>query len=100
MSRGKPYRVDAQAWRDVEEASDWYRERSPDASAAFLLEVIEAFEIISEAPQRWPEYLHETRRYVLQHFPFSVVYLDDPDEVLIVAVAHSKRRPEYWIRRG
>ena len=50
----------------------------------------------SEAPQRWPKYLHGTRRFVMQRFPFSVVYLDDPELVTIVAVAHSKRKPGYW----
>jgi hypothetical protein len=59
MRKGKPYRIEAEAWRDVEEAADWYDERSGDASAAFLIEVIEAFETICDAPQRWPEYLHE-----------------------------------------
>jgi hypothetical protein len=33
---------------------------------------------------------------VLNTFPFSIVYLDDPDAVKIVAVAHHKRRPGYW----
>jgi len=36
---------------------------------------------------------------VIQRFPFSVVYLDDPDRALIVAVAHGKRKPGYWKRR-
>jgi hypothetical protein len=36
------------------------------------------------------------RSFVLQRFPFSVVYLDDPDLVIIVAVAHGKRKPGYW----
>ncbi len=53
-------------------------------------------EEVSQAPQRWPKYLHGTRRFVMQRFPFSVVYLDDPDLVTIIAVAHSKRKPGYW----
>jgi hypothetical protein len=32
----------------------------------------------------------------MQRFPFSVVYLDDPESVTIVAIAHSKRKPGYW----
>jgi hypothetical protein len=32
----------------------------------------------------------------MRRFPFSVEYLDDPELVTIVAVAHSKRRPGYW----
>lgn len=75
------------------------RERSDDASSAFLLEVIESFEIIAAAPVRWPESLYGTRRYLLHHFPFSVVYLDEPEVVIIVAVAHGRRKPGYWKER-
>jgi plasmid stabilization system protein ParE len=56
-------------------------------------------ETISKAPQHWPKYLHGTRRFVLHRFPFAVIYLDDPDRVTIIAVAHSKRKPGYWKHR-
>lgn len=99
MSRAKRYRVDEQAWRDIVTADDWYRSRSEQASAAFLAEVYRAFEVIARAPERWLQYLHGTRRYLLQHFPFSIVYLDDPDEITFVAVAHHRRKPGYWEKR-
>jgi len=41
-------------------------------------------------------YLHGTRRVVLQRFPFFIVFLDWQEEIYIVAVAHTKRRPGYW----
>jgi toxin ParE1/3/4 len=40
--------------------------------------------------------LNGTRRFVLRRFPFSIIYLDDPEVRSIVAVAHSKRKPGYW----
>jgi toxin ParE1/3/4 len=43
--------------------------------------------------------LYGTRRFVLHRFPFSVVYLDEADELNIVAVAHNKRKPGYWKAR-
>jgi len=96
MPRPKPYRLHPQAWLELEAADDWYLSRSVDASIAFLSDVYGALESISAAPQRWPKYLHGTRRFVLHRFPFSVVYLDDSDFVIVVAVAHSKRKPGYW----
>jgi plasmid stabilization system protein ParE len=95
MAERKPYRVDDLAWAEVDAADEWYCERSEDAGSAFFLEVIEAFETISQAPQRWPEYLYGTRRYLLHHFPSSIVYLDDPEAVTFAAVSHNKRRPGY-----
>jgi plasmid stabilization system protein ParE len=61
--------------------------------------VSDAVRQVAEAPQRWPKYLHGTRRFVLHRFPLAVVYLDVPDFVNIIALAHSKRRPGYWKRR-
>jgi plasmid stabilization system protein ParE len=96
---GKPYRFHPEAWQEFEAADDWYAERSPDASISFLSAITDAVENIRSAPRRWPAYLYGTRRFVIQRFPFSVVYLDDPDRALIVAVAHGKRKPGYWKRR-
>jgi len=55
--------------------------------------------LILAAPQRWPAYLHGTRRIVLKRFPFSVIYRLLEGQLQIVAVAHHKRRPGYWRTR-
>jgi hypothetical protein len=34
-----------------------------------------------------------------REFPYSVVYLEQPDRVWIVAVMHAKRQPGYWHNR-
>jgi plasmid stabilization system protein ParE len=68
-------------------------------AAEFHGTVSDAIRNIVRAPQRWPKYLHGTRRLVLHRFPFSIIYLDDPDALSIVAVAHSKRKPGYWEQR-
>ncbi|SRR5216683_1558088 len=96
MAGSKPYRLDSRAWQEIEAADDWYLQRSVDASAGFIAAIIDAFENISQAPGRWPKHLHGTRRFVLHHFPFSIIYLDEPDVVSILAVAHNKRKPGYW----
>jgi len=99
MSKSKPYQFHPSAWIEFESADEWYLSRSVDASIAFLSDVFSAIEDIAESPQRWPSYLHDTRRFVLQRFPFSVVYLDEPDFVTIIAIAHGKRKPGYWKAR-
>jgi toxin ParE1/3/4 len=96
MAGAKDYRLHPLAWREVEEADGWYLSHSYDVSVEFLSALYAAVEDIAQAPHRWPKYLYGTRRFVMQRFPFSVVYLDDPELVTIVAVAHSKRKPGYW----
>jgi plasmid stabilization system protein ParE len=95
----KPFRFHPEAREDFRDAMHWYRSRSVIASAEFRRTVSDAIRHISQAPHRWPQYLHGTRRLVLDRFPFSVIYLNDPDLVTIIAVAHSKRKPGYWKHR-
>jgi hypothetical protein len=43
-----------------------------------------------------PSIYTELAGFVLHRFPFSVVYLDDPELITIIGVAHSERKPGYW----
>jgi toxin ParE1/3/4 len=92
----RTFRFHPEAREEFRDAVRWYRARDRRASSKFRVTVSSAIRVIGEAPQRWPEYLHGTRRVVMQRFPFSVVYLDDPDSITIVAITHGKRRPGYW----
>lgn len=81
------------------EAREWYRARSAQAAELFRRELEQAIGRIREAPETWPRYLHGTRRYVLRVFPYSVIYTTDGENALVLAIAHSKRKPEYWKAR-
>lgn len=50
-------------------------------------------------PETWPNYKHKTRRIVDRKFKFSLVYLHNENEVYIVAVSPTKRKPGYWRAR-
>jgi hypothetical protein len=36
------------------------------------------------------------RRFLLPRFPFAVAYVIRGDDVLVLAIAHTRRRPGYW----
>jgi toxin ParE1/3/4 len=95
----KPFRFHPEAREEFRDAMRWYRGRCAIASAEFRIAVSGAIRNVAQSPLLWPGYLHGTRRFVLHRFPFSIVYLDDPDLVTIIAVAHSKRKPGYWKER-
>jgi plasmid stabilization system protein ParE len=84
---------------EVDAAVQWYAERSPVAARAFAAEVNACVERVADAPDRWPSYVHGTRRYLFPHFPFSLIYRLRNGEIEIVAVAHHSRRPGYWRSR-
>lgn len=39
------------------------------------------------------------RRMPLRRFPFALIYRIDGDRLRIIAIAHRRRRPGYWIQR-
>jgi plasmid stabilization system protein ParE len=89
-----------QAEFELDAAQAWYAQRSLIAATAFSAEFIRAMETVAAPPERWPRYLAGTRRYVLPRFPFSVVYRVFDDRLVVVAVTHHRRKPDYWVRRN
>ena len=43
--------------------------------------------------------LGDIRRFVLNRFPYKLLYAIEGEVVVIVAVMHQHRHPEYWIER-
>jgi len=96
MAVVKPLELHPEALLEGEEAVAWYAERDIRVSTQFANDLEMAMQRIAEAPHRWPLYLHGTRRVRLTRFPFLLPYRDDPLRILIVAIAHAKRKPGYW----
>ena len=89
-----------QAVTEAEAAARWYAERSLTAAARFSVELDEAEAAIVERPEAWLLSDDGTRRYLLRRFPFSVVYRVEDARVVVVAIAHGRRRPGYWKGRS
>jgi len=93
----RPLRFDPAARRELDEAADFYDAEDPGLGLAFLDAAERAFEQIQAFPESPPISLAPVRTKVLSAFPFSVIYWVTDDEVIIVlALAHHRRRPEYW----
>lgn len=85
---------------ELRAARNWYYERSPLSAFAFAQTVQNAISRIKGAPNTFPLADHGTRKFALQRFPFTIFYRSSETEIVIVAVAHQKRRPGYWSTRA
>ena len=74
--------------------------RSRGLGRRFIGEVHKAEGLIAQFPLSAPEVAPGIRKYVLRTFQYSLFYSPQPDHVLILAVAHHKRRPNYWKDRS
>lgn len=100
MRRGT--RVSEPASDELTDAVRWYEAQRPGLGAELFDAVNATIEGIERQPEigtaAYPD--PHTRRMLLVRFPYQVVYRLDQDEIVIVAIAHLKRRPGYWKRRN
>jgi plasmid stabilization system protein ParE len=94
-----PVQFHPEAAAEARAAKLWYEERSPAAARAFLSELDHGVARLGADPQAWPPHLQGTRRYVMRRFPFQLIYRTGVGAILVVAVAHARRRPGYWKAR-
>ncbi|MGC1275578.1 MAG: type II toxin-antitoxin system RelE/ParE family toxin [Planctomycetaceae bacterium] len=88
------------AARELRTAHAWYRERDVDTAARFLVGVRAAVERIEQDPDSLPFERRHYRRIRVRRFPYRLIFeRDRPDSILVIAVAHARRRPGYWSRR-
>jgi hypothetical protein len=77
----------------------YYENRRTGLGARFRAEVEAASELAAESPRSGAAVAGVARRRLLATFPFALVYTETAYGVLIHAVAHTRRRPTYWIAR-
>jgi toxin ParE1/3/4 len=85
---------DAEA--ELVESARWYEENSPGLGARFLDEVERTLAILGEHPEIGRSLGADYRRVLTPRFPYALVYRFVEEEVVVVAVAHTSRRPGYW----
>lgn len=82
----------------------WYESQRQNLGSEFEAEFERSLTRIRTMPEscspleyyRGPLNIRRTR---IRRFPYMVVFQLRSDEVLIVAVSHSRRRPLYWLDR-
>jgi len=81
---------------EFEEAVNFYNRQGEGLGDDFAAEVLNAINRILTHPEAWTKLSKRTRRCRTKRFPYSVIYQIRGDRILVVAVAHSKRKPKYW----
>lgn len=81
----------------------WYRDRDPRVADRFAEEVRETLRLVQTFPQigsRVPGVEDRAvRRMPVHKFPYYAVFVELEDALQVVAFAHNRRRPAYFVRR-
>ena len=75
---------------EVNEAAKYYEEREPGLGLLFLAAVEEAVEKVLANPEAFQLVGDEIRRKIIGRFPYSLLYVIEPDRIRVIAVAHQR----------
>jgi toxin ParE1/3/4 len=98
----KPLLTEEEADKELEDAVRWYEERRSGLGAELLAAIDASLLQITEIPGAGspvPRVRVLARRVPVQGFPYHVVYLETADAIRVLAFAHTRRRPGYWLPR-
>ena len=91
--------VRPEAEAEMADAFDWYEDRVPGLGSDFLLPVDAALGAILRSPQQFPRVHRIVRRILIRRFPYEVFFIEDDEEIIVLAVLHAKRNPKRWQER-
>ena len=80
-------------------AAAYYEEQQPDLGRRFLASVQDAVNRIMLNPHLYPPIDLDVRRCLTKTFPFGVLFRVQPRRIVIMAVMHQHRDPDYWKTR-
>ncbi len=81
------------------DAIKYYEEKCQGLGLDFEKEIKSAIEIIRRFPECCALRNDETRRYLVNRFPYLIIYTFHENHIWIIAFAHCKRKPGYWDER-
>jgi hypothetical protein len=87
------------AFLEYQEAIEFYNTQSAGLGYKFADEIDRTISIIKNYPESFPLYTLSTRKAVVSIFPFDIIYSLIKGGILVYAVTHQHRKPNYWLDR-
>lgn len=94
----KLLRISHPASAEFADAVRWYEQKRTGLGGEFFDAVTTTIESIRSRPEIGTA-AGRTRSWLLSRFPYRVIYRVRREDIYIVAIAHTSRRPGYWKNR-
>jgi len=92
-------KLKAEVYNDIKIAYDWYESQRIGLGEDFLLTLEESYSKIIRTPKMYQLIYRTVRRKLLRRFPYGLFFVLRGDEVIVIAVMHTKRKPSDWNER-
>jgi plasmid stabilization system protein ParE len=81
------------AQAELFDALEWYAEHAPPVVPRLRTELRGLLSKAADAPMQFPPGLRNTRRAVLRHFPYVVIFRATDEAIDVIAFFHTSRDP-------
>jgi toxin ParE1/3/4 len=95
----KPIRFLRPAELEMLDSAKFYELQAQGLGLDFLDKIDSALQDIRRSPEQWPIVHTSVRRRLILRFPYALLYRIGENEIIVQAVMHLRRRPDYWIDR-
>ncbi|MCP5050097.1 MAG: type II toxin-antitoxin system RelE/ParE family toxin [bacterium] len=94
------YLFHPEAKKELKRAVKYYNKCGGGLGYIFLDEIQDTIQRIIQFPNSWSKLSEYTRRCLTRRFPYGIIYqIVDHENILIIAVMHMSRKPDYWKNR-
>ena len=90
------YSFHPSAKKELNEAIDYYDECQEKLGVEFTKEVYKSIQVILQFPQAWSPLSKNTRRCLINRFPYGIIYQVIKNEIFIIAIMQLSKKPNYW----
>lgn len=93
------FRFHPEAATELSEAVQYYEDVDQGLGQDFAGEALSAIQRAVTHPRAWTVLDDEVRRSLIRRFPYGILYAEENQGILIVAVMYLRRAPDYWKER-
>jgi plasmid stabilization system protein ParE len=84
---------------ELDDGYIYYEDQVKGLGDEYIEEVLNTFKRIKVNPKAWTLFSKRTRRCLVHRFPYGIIYQIREKELLVIAIAHLHRKPQYWKNR-
>jgi len=87
------------AEQELYASQEYYEEQQTHLGNKFKSEVYNSLKRIQKFPNMFVKVKKDIRKCIINKFPFNILYSIEDDYILVIAIAHHHRYPDYWTDR-
>ena len=88
-----------EAQKELNIVINYYENCKKGLGLDFANEVYKTIQRVINFPNAWQKVDENLRRCLVNRFPFGIIYYKRDNEIVILAVMHLQKEPNYWKNR-